>query len=285
MAYRSNGGDAPRGESPGDGGGESSPGLGPDVDHAALRLVLEGEIIPRLLLAHGHDRRNGVTRLSSTDVPDVDAFANLTLNADVDVLVELLEAAIHEGLSAEDLFTRLIGPTARRLGVYWEQDICTFADVTIGLGKLHQIVHRLSLGSPYPIDTKGSHSVLLSPYPGETHTLGLAMVAEAFRDQRWIVTEEWNVTERRLIEHLRGTRYDVIGLTLSAEAALADAPRLIQALRRASLNHALVVMVGGWMFSAQPGLAQRCGADATADNGRNAAKKAAELLDAHAARV
>lgn len=52
----------------------------------------------------------------------------------------------------------------------------------------------------------------------------------------------------------------------------------IRVIRRASLNPAIVVMVGGQLFSEHPDLARQVGADATATDARLAPLKADGLI-------
>lgn len=248
-----------------------------------LGVVLETEIIPRLLMAHTTNA--GHPDLSATiDLPDIDAFAGLAINADVDDLVRVLERNVAAGVSPQILFAKVLAPTARRLGVYWEEDICSFTDVTVALGKLQRIVHRFA-GSGDPPPGHRSRAVLLATVPGEQHTLGLAMVAEAFREARWAVTEDIDSSVSSLQLLLRRARYDLVGLTVASQAALEVMPALIRGLRAVSQNRQVAVLVGGWVFSGRPDLVEWCGADATASDGASAVAKAAQLLDAHTARV
>ncbi len=247
-----------------------------------LGSVLETEIIPRLLLAHAATPPEFSTR-ASTELPDIDTFASLAINADVDDLIRMVERNIAAGVSPAVIFAEVLAPTARRLGVYWEEDICTFTDVTVALGKLQRLVHRFS--APETAVPQRGRTVLLSPAPGEQHTLGLTIVADAFRDARWAVTEEIDATESGLQLVLRRARYDLVGLTVATEAGLSRLPELIHRLRAASMNRNLTVLVGGWPFAGRPELAEWCGADATASDGVTAVAKAVQLLDAHTARV
>ncbi|MBU6373838.1 MAG: cobalamin-dependent protein [Alphaproteobacteria bacterium] len=246
-----------------------------------LGVVLETEIIPRLLMAHAQSPSPSAAA-ASADLPDIDAFAGLAINADLDDLVRVLERNIAAGVPPQLLFARVLAPTARRLGVYWEEDICSFTDVTVALGKLQQLVHRFSAGGDPPARGK---TILLAAAPGEQHTLGLAMVADAFRDGRWSVTEDIEASASSLQLLVRRARFDVIGLTVSSESTLETLPALIRGLRAVSMNRQVAVLVGGWVFAKRPELAETCGADATASDGASAVAKAAHLLDAHTARV
>jgi methanogenic corrinoid protein MtbC1 len=254
-----------------------------------VRSIVESEIIPRLALAHGlASGASGGRPVSSAppsriDLPDVDDFTSLVLCADFSDLAERVDALLLAGIAVEDLFGRVLAPTARRLGVYWDQDIVSFSDVTVALGKLQHLVRAFS--RPDVNGPGAGRTMLIGTAPGEQHSLGVAIIADAFRSARWSVSEALGASVADLVRMVARTRFDVLGLSVASRSGLADAPVLIRTLRAASLNRRLVVLAGGFAVSAYPELAMSSGADAIASDGPGALAKAAELLDAHAARV
>lgn len=251
-----------------------------------LNSVVEAEIIPRLLLAHQSPSAPSASQISSSASaiePDIDAFAGLALTADIDDLSRVIDAMLDAGASVQDMFARLLAPTARRLGVYWEQDISSFTDVAIALGKMQRLVRHYS--RPTPSAASGGRRVLLAAVPGEDHTFGLAMIAESFRLANWSVFEELDSQLPGLEELVRGEAFDAVGLSVASDAAAAALPNVIRSLRAASMNRALIVLVGGFKITERPELARTSGADATAGDGPSAVAKAVEMLDAHVQRV
>ncbi|MFZ4601232.1 MAG: cobalamin B12-binding domain-containing protein [Caulobacterales bacterium] len=252
-----------------------------------LNSVVESEIIPRLLLAHQSPPLSSSSAqelpLTGGGAPDIDAFAGLALTADIDDLSRVIDAMLDTGVSVQDMFSRLLAPTARRLGVYWEQDISSFTDVAIALGKMQRLVRHYS--RPTPSAASGGRRVLLAAVPGEDHTFGLAMIAESFRLANWSVFEELDSQLRGLEDLVRTEAFDAVGLSVASDAAAAALPDVIRILRAASVNRALIVLVGGFKIMERPELARDSGADATAGDGPSAVAKAAEMLDAHVQRV
>jgi methanogenic corrinoid protein MtbC1 len=120
--------------------------------------------------------------------------------------------------------------------------------------------------------------VLLAPVPGEQHTFGLLMVMECFRRAGWDVSDELPTSSGELVAMVRGERFDVIGLSASCERWLDALASNIRSIRRASCNRAIVVMVGGQLFSECPELVARVRADATASDGRQVVAQAEKLL-------
>jgi methanogenic corrinoid protein MtbC1 len=112
--------------------------------------------------------------------------------------------------------------------------------------------------------------ILLGPTPGEGHTLGLAIIDHLFRSARWDVVFDPHADRHLLVDHVRNDWFAVVGLTLSADNFIDEASDTIAAVRGASINPRLRVLVGGPAFDRWDGLAARIGADAVATDGRAA---------------
>ncbi len=182
-------------------------------------------------------------------------------------------------MPVESLFLSLLTPTARRLGVMWEEDTCDFSDVTLGVLRLRNVMRLLSRAFSGDYDTGLSGpSALLAQMPGEQHGLGLAMVVQFFRRAGWHVREEPVVTSADLIGIVRNQWFGVIGLSVACSDRLEALATDIRAIRRHSRNPAIGILVGGPPFIAHPQLATMVGADATAVDGRQAVLQAQSLL-------
>lgn len=57
---------------------------------------------------------------------------------------DYVESMGRKGASLETIFLNLFSPAAKYLGKLWEEDICDFADVTIALCRLQQLLRELS---------------------------------------------------------------------------------------------------------------------------------------------
>jgi methanogenic corrinoid protein MtbC1 len=73
--------------------------------------------------------------------------------------------------------------------------------------------------------------------------------------------------------------FAVAGLTVGSERSLSNLEETIRMIRRESRNQMISVMVGGPLFTANPGLAQEVGADGTAINAPGAVLMAQKLFD------
>ncbi len=279
-----------------------------DAEHAAnLAKMVEAEIIPRLMLSHqaeGSARtaavreliaperyglaglvRDGVDGESSLDVGVTETFARMVLSKDSESLIAFVGSLLQAGVPMEAVYVDLLVPAARRLGEYWEDDVISFADVTIGLGRMQQVVRMLKWG---PSDAAGpdhsAPSALFAPAACEQHTFGLFIIEESFRRAGWRTWIETSGLEDDTIDMVRHHWFDLIGLSASSDVREDQIRVTIAAVRKVSRNRGLFIMVGGRLFTERPELVAAVGADATAPNGREAllvADKAVRRLAAN----
>ena len=250
--------------------------------------TIEGEIIPRLIDAH---RASGTARAAAASVsPEltsqwVGELARIILANRSGVAASFVQELLSQGVALDVVYLDVLSPTARHLGAMWEQDLCDFTDVTIGLWRLQQLMYEFS--PTFQREAAGSRSarrVMLVPVPGSQHTLGLLMVAEFFRRAGWTVWGDPTASQRDLVAAARSEWFDVIGFSVGTEDQLTALTGVIPAIRQASLNASLGVMVGGPLLVAHPEYAQRVHADATASDAAQAVVEAEHLLARAAAR-
>lgn len=247
----------------------------------ALARAIEYEIIPRLMRAHRQSPDcslpNGVGS-PQVSQEEIDTFTSMVIEPTESVVQAQIDYMRRRGISVEDLYLKLLTPVARRLGELWEQDLCSFSDVTIGLGRLQQVLRNLghSCGDGMDRQAKGL-SILLAPCPGEQHSFGLAMVGEFFRRAGWQV--KGGVATIDAVALVSSENFDVIGLSLGTDVLRAEMAKCIQEVRAASRNPGLLVLVGGPAFLANPGLVSELRADAMAADGKEAPHIVESLLD------
>jgi methanogenic corrinoid protein MtbC1 len=275
------GADASGSESPGaEDGGRCS-----EISEAALTRMIEREIIPRLYLAHSGCAPTARAEPTTEDKPppditDQDGFATLVLNSDTKEILERIQALVDCGIGLRRIYLDLLAPVARRIGEFWEQDRCTFVDVTIGLARLQQVLREIgrSNGERHfgPIRKRRAYLV---PAPGEQHTFGLSMVEEFFLQAGWEADSDTAASAQAIIQNVSHQSLDVIGFTLGCEAFLERLLEFIPKARKASLNKNVAVMVGGRLFVDHPTIASRVAAPtAVVFDGGTAVARVEDLL-------
>ncbi len=262
--------------------------VGDATDERLSRLAraIELEIIPRLMLAHRLAEPCPIVpalhgeKVSRKDVED---FAKLVLATDEALPLACVAALRARGISVEKIYLDLLAPTARYLGDLWNEDLCDFTEVTVGLGRLQQVLRELSpeFGQSHEQADNGRR-VLLLPSPGEQHTFGLVMVTEFFRRAGWQVAGGPWETALDAADMVSSDWFDVAGFSLGSEVHLDALGGCIAAVRQGSRNRGIGIMVGGPIFIEHPEYVARIGADAVALDGRQAPVIASQLIDQRA---
>lgn len=266
-------------------GAENPPGTG--WANGAERLAnlvrtIEGEVIPRLVLAHRNGSLPPLAFGSRPMLPDAGAvaeFAQLAIEHDATFLTTHVQHLRARGLAIESLYLNLLAPTARRLGEMWDDDLCDFATVTMALWRLQQVVRNLSSSFVSEAEATGaSQRAIFASMPGEQHTFGLFLVAEFFRRAGWDVLDGPMRSRDELVDAIREEPFSVAGLSLARESRIDELTDLIAAIKSASRNRSIKIMVGGPVFVGRPELVRRVGGDATASDGQAAVKMAQDML-------
>jgi methanogenic corrinoid protein MtbC1 len=242
-------------------------GLGAQGAHS-LAALIQDEIIPRLVRAHGEE---GAPPPDSPGPEDVESLARRALEEDTWTLLADLDRWLDAGVDVPTLLLDLLAPAARRLGVYWEEDVADFVDVTMGMWRLQELVHAISQRRPGAAPDPGApRRALFAPVPGEQHGFGALVVEELFRRAGWDTAGARPDSPAALAASVAERPLDLVGLSVSCDRFVPGLSGLVGAVRRAARNPALIVMVGGPVFVAAPDLAGDIGADIAAVDGARA---------------
>jgi methanogenic corrinoid protein MtbC1 len=90
------------------------------------------------------------------------------------------------------------------------------------------------------------------------------MIEEVFSRAGWQSEALVKPDRRELLDRLSQRPFDLVGLTLARDCPSAPISNLIKAMRNASANPKIAVLVGGRMINENPGMVQDVGADGTA---------------------
>jgi methanogenic corrinoid protein MtbC1 len=266
--------------SPAPDGSIDSAGLAADRDMSSL---IQDEIIPRLLAAH---RLEETELRPNVGLPprvggrmDPDAVADQAIVCEAGGLLQMFEVAIAQGADVETLLLDVLAPAARCLGTRWEEDTADFIDVTMGLWRLQEVVHELTgRNAGQEVAVSNGRRIMCAVAPGDDHSFGSVILEEFFRRAGWNAQGGRSSSRSELLSSMLSEWFDVVALTVTVEQPSGTLADLVAAMRAASRNPAVQIMVGGRIFSEQPGLADAVGADATASDARGALSKAERLI-------
>lgn len=252
----------------------------------SVNAIIEGEIIPRLLMAHAStDAQPRSKRSRTISADEASRFAVLPLRLEAASLLEEVDAFITKGASVETICLDLLAPAARRLGEMWEADECDFLDVTMGLWRLQEVMREVAARSPAVMGGVSlPYSALFSPMPGDNHNFGTLMIEEVFARGGWRSEALVKPERRELLDRLARQPFDLIGLTLARDCPSTALGNLIKAMRNVSANPHIIVLVGGRMINENPGVAIEVGADGTGADALAALELANSLIKTAATR-
>jgi MerR family transcriptional regulator, light-induced transcriptional regulator len=267
----------------------------PEPSYELIGEVVASELIPRLLMVHRAGTaeesaaRDAIVnakkgRIEITDTTDViEEFTQCALSEDANAAAAYAALLHEKGLSIETIFLHVLQPVARRLGDLCNQDICHDVEVSVGMWRLQSLVRDLSAEFQTEAPPIASnHSVLVATQPGEPHMLGMRLDAEFFWRAGWDVMCEFPATDEELENLVTEQWFDVLDLSLSnafqRDHRLAAMTTTIQAVRRASFNPNLRVMVCGRIFLEHPEFSLLVGADVGCSTAAKVVARATSVL-------
>ena len=238
---------------------------GPDRSLEALARTIAPEIAP--VPGDAADRLQSSGRRASKPPRkqsyefrsiDVAEFTTLAACSDCDLWL-YVEKAVEAGATVEEIMEDLLAPAARRLGDMWELDDCDFLGVTTATHRLQTSVRRLS--QSHGTERQGHPRALLVPAPGETHTLGLAIVRAFFEKSGWSV----DLASGSGLEAAVSRQWcELVAFSISCDRFVDALTEAVALVRKASRNRRVFILVGGPVVVSNPALAARIGADAGA---------------------
>jgi len=256
----------------------------------ALLRAIEGEVIPRLILAHRGvpgarpaptDPRREATAPARLGARDIVELAQQVLRGETAAALRELQRLHALGLSSETLYLDLLAPVARHLGELWEADSADFVAVTVALQRLQKLAQTLSEadGANAMAVARAGRRGLCVPLPGEQHAFGAQLVCECLRRAGWDIWDAPGADEAEILALVRAQWFALVGVSISTEAQLEPLAALVRRIRKASNNPDVRIMVGGLPFVGHPERVVQTGADATAVDGREAVAHAEHLLE------
>ena len=246
----------------------------------SLPSTVESEIIPRLLIAQRQkivelSKKGGSTKKSGQFVRpnNIEELSRLILGNDIDGSKLYLRSLLNNGLEIEKLYTELLQPVARQLGVYWEEDSLDFSTITLALWQIHQLMYFLSpelMGNRKAIL---KNKILLFSALGSQHTLGLFMLSEFFRKNGWQVQADPSPSEEDIALMIKENQFDIIGISIGSVDQKNSTKRIIRKIREKNGSFSKI-LIGGPLALQDKHLFKKVGADGQAQDAEEAIKMA-----------
>ncbi|MCZ8183915.1 MAG: cobalamin B12-binding domain-containing protein [Beijerinckiaceae bacterium] len=251
--------------------------------HERLASIVHSNIVPRLIERHSRSAARDPDPARDPSVSDIANLARLVLDPNIQLSSDFIRKLEQAGHSVENLFVTLLEPAARCLGTMWDNDECSFVDVTYGVARLQQLLALGSHSHSVP-EFSRKRSVFMVTLADEKHSLGITMVETFLHAGGWAVTPLHRASIDQVVTMVSSEWFAVAGLTVGSTSHLPQLVSTIRAIRTHSCNPAIGIMVGGPPFAGHPEIVAEVGADATASNAPAAVLMAQRLFDIGAAR-
>lgn len=193
----------------------------------------------------------------------VDRFMDAVRSTDPQAF-ELLKPELKRArISASTLADVYVPEVARRLGKAWEDDVVSFAEVTMGVARLQAVLREV--GSAWAANSNSrmrddAATLLLILPAGEQHTLGAMVIAGWLRRQGISVCLRIAPSLMDLVSLMAVRHFDGVMISAAGNDKLEVCAKLVKTLREATVND-LRIAVGGAVLGHWGDAAQDLGAD------------------------
>ena len=211
-------------------------------------------------------------------------FCTALVSDDPEAGLHIIQEALHDGASIEEIYLGHLARAARRLGEWWDEDTVPFAMVTIGAVRILGIMRSIR----HLFEESASNSelhALFASVPGETHILGVSMAADLFKANGWHIELATGFSHDQIIEEFERSNSPIVGLSASSTKSIEALAKLVVALHMS--NPAAFVMVSGQIVNLRPDIADLIDADfaaADVDSALEVMKSVSDRIMARGAR-
>lgn len=209
---------------------------------------------------------------------EVTAYLDFLLNAKRAEATVLITELIHQGISVKDIYQYIFQESQYEVGRLWHNNKITVAHEHYCTAATQQIMSGLY---QYIFSsTRVGKTLVACSIAGDLHEIGIRMVADYFEMEGWDTYYLGaNMPEDQLLGSLIGYKADLLALSVTLPTHVSKAATLIKKIRSNGSLSKLKIMVGGYSFLNNPGLWNKIGADAFAQNANQAISKANQLVD------
>lgn len=187
------------------------------------------------------------------------AYLKLLLDRRAVDAVEMIERAVGDGISLEDIYLAVLEPVQREVGRLWQINSITVADEHYATDTTRTVMTRLR--SRFTPDRRREVTVLTACLGGELHDLGARMVSDFLHLSGFdTVFIGANTPYQAILQELSRTNADILALSATMTLQVRNAVELIDRLRREHPGY-VPVLVGGYAFNQAESLWRDVGAD------------------------
>ena len=196
-----------------------------------------------------------------------DQLVALMMNVDRAGAAQLIEAALHDGVSKDQVIAEILEPALGQLGVLWGTQEIALAQAFIGAKIAEDALFRClpSEGQVSSNEPKGT--VVIGNIEDDFHSLGRRMVVSFLKASGWEVHDLGNdVTAEVFVDQALEVGALVIGVSAMMHTTALNIKKVRDLIDARGLQKRLKLAVGGAVFIWRPELVDEVGGDGSAKN-------------------
>jgi methanogenic corrinoid protein MtbC1 len=191
---------------------------------------------------------------------------------------EIIEAARDAGLDLGGIYLGIFQPALREIGCLWQNNELTVAEEHLATA-ITQAAMARAYERAFSWRTDASRRLIAACVDIERHEVGLRMLCDLLDLEGWHTTYLGStVPVESLVAMVRRQRPEVVALSAALSPHLPRVRAMIDAIRTALGDARPLIIVGGRPFLDDPTLAERLGADLTAQNAVDAVRLLGERV-------
>jgi len=191
---------------------------------------------------------------------------------------QVIDAVREEGLELAAIYLGIFEPALREIGCLWQNN-----ELTVAEEHLATVITEAAMARAYERAftwrTDMSRTLVAACVDVERHEIGLRMLCDLLDLEGWHTTYLGStVPVESLVMMVRRLRPNVVALSAALTPHLPRVRAMTEAIKGALGDARPLIIVGGRPFLDNPGLAQRLGADFTAQNAVDAVRLLGERV-------
>ena len=203
-----------------------------------------------------------------------DAFVRALLAGDRKACADLAARSVTSAGDLGDFYLNVVQPAMYTVGDKWENGEISVATEHLASALVNRMMSMQYIELMYPpaVD-KGK--VVVTAAPNEFHEIGATMVANALEAEGWEVSYLGaNTPPEDLLAFVSSVSIDILAISASLPFNLEAIGSVIKQIRSWPVNAQPKIMLGGRVFLDHPELAEKLGADAMAEDCKQAVEVA-----------
>ena len=216
--------------------------------------------------------------MSLTDEKILEEMAQSVEDFDSDKALELIEAALKDGVDPVDIIEKGFSMGLRRVGERFGKGEAFLTELVAAANVMEEVSRRLSVEiTKSKKERELLGRVLIGTVAGDVHSIGKNILKAMLEVGGFEVVDIGvDVPTNVFVEKTRELKPNIIGLSALMSTTITEQREVVEALKRAGLRGGVKVMVGGAAVTEK--WARDIGADAYAENASDAVKAAQGLV-------